>query len=81
MKRNDTLCTYSRIAVIEAYGLYLMTGIAAACIGASMIALTGYFQVSVAQVAALSSAFALGRVAMVFFAVSSPKNWGCGGRS
>jgi len=67
MKQNDTLCSYSRIAVVEAYGLYLMTGIAAACIGASMIALTGYFQVSVAQVAALSSAFALGRVAMVFF--------------
>lgn len=57
----------SIISVMEVYGMYLITGIACTCIGSAMMLLTGHFGVSIPQVAALASAFAVGRVIMVFF--------------
>ncbi|WRS28857.1 MFS transporter [Oscillospiraceae bacterium MB08-C2-2] len=57
----------SFVSVLEAYGMYLITGIACTCIGAAIMVLKEHFSVSLEQVAALASAFAFGRVIMVFF--------------
>ncbi|GHU67059.1 MFS transporter [Clostridia bacterium] len=57
----------SIVSVVEAYGMYLITGISCTCVGAVMMMLTDHFGKSVAQIAALTSAFAFGRVIMVFF--------------
>lgn len=54
------------VAICEAFGMYLITGAACTCVGASMPSLMEHFNVSLAAVAALASAFAFGRAATVF---------------
>lgn len=56
------------ISIVETYGMYLITGMVCACIGSSLSSLMDHFQVDLAKAAALSSAFAFGRVATVFIA-------------
>ncbi|MDR0587223.1 MAG: MFS transporter [Treponema sp.] len=55
------------IAVSEAFVLYLLTGAACLILGSSLPQLIRHFNSELAAVAALGSAFALGRVATVFF--------------
>jgi MFS family permease len=55
------------IAAAEAFALYLLTGAACLILGSSLPQLIRHFDSELAAVAALGSAFALGRVATVFF--------------
>lgn len=57
---------HSIVSVLEAYGMYLLTGAACVCIGSSMPSLMDHFNISLAKTAMLASAFAVGRVATVF---------------
>jgi MFS family permease len=54
-------------AVAEAFALYLLTGAACLILGSSLPQLILHFDSELAAVAALGSAFAVGRVATVFF--------------
>jgi fucose permease len=56
------------ISIFEGYGLYLLTGMVCSCVGASLSSFMEHFQVTLSSVAALTSAFAFGRVATVFLA-------------
>ncbi|MDK2813237.1 MAG: hypothetical protein PWQ08_492 [Clostridiales bacterium] len=53
------------LAAFEVYALYLLTGAACITIGSSMTQLIAHYGVSLAAVATLGSAFALGRVVTV----------------
>ena len=55
-----------RAAAFEALALYLLTGAACILVGSSMTHLMDHFGVSLAQVAAIQSAYALGRMSTVF---------------
>lgn len=57
----------SRIAVAEAFALYLLTGAVCTCVGSAIPSLMAHYNMSLADIAAFGSAFALGRVATVFF--------------
>lgn len=56
------------VSILETYGMYLITGMVCVCVGSSLSSLMEHFQVDLAKAAALTSAFALGRVATVFIA-------------
>ena len=55
-----------KLAAFEAFSLYLLTGAACIVLGSSMTQLTRHLGVGIAAVAALGSAFGLGRVLTVF---------------
>ncbi len=56
----------SKIVAFEAFALYLLTGAACLVVGTSLTQLTQTYNVSIAAVAALGSAFAFGRMLTVF---------------
>ncbi len=56
----------SKIVAFEAFALYLLTGAACLVVGTSLTQLTESYNVSIAAVAGLGSAFAFGRMLTVF---------------
>lgn len=54
------------IAAFVAYAMYLLTGAACVAVGSSIPSLMAHFGKSLPAIAVLASAFAIGRVAMVF---------------
>lgn len=54
------------ISTFEAYAMYLLTGAACLVVGSSLVQLSEHFSRDIAAIAALGSAFAVGRIATVF---------------
>jgi fucose permease len=64
------------MAAAEGFMLYLLTGSACLVLGSSLPHLIRYFDTSLVAVAAMGSAFALGRVLTVFFSGTLTEKWG-----
>lgn len=64
------------IAAFVAYAMYLLTGAACVAVGSSIPSLMKHYGKSLPAIAALASAFAVGRVAMVFPVGVLTEKWG-----